>query len=125
MDNDDPAPKTLTDAQAWVAAVCDVTGWNCKLNGPRAAKLAKRLREAGGTVADLREHFGQEDVGAAWWYYRDAWQGQRGQRPTQSNITEYWDAWALPIAVQPQSAVGQMLAHIAEQEQEHVYTARN
>lgn len=111
----DDGPTSLTPAQAWVQAICEITGWNVKLNAGRAAKLGKLLRDAGGTAAELIEHYDQQDHGAAWWWYRDDWRGQRGQRPSQSGITETWGAWELPIAVQPQSAVGGLLALVERQ----------
>lgn len=109
--DDGPAPKTLTEPQAWVRLICDITGWNDKLNGPRAGKFAKSLRQAGATLAELEAHYGQADHGAAWWWYRDDWRGKRGQRPSQAGITETWGAWTLPIAIQA-SPVGGMLAFI-------------
>jgi len=110
---DDPAPKTLTEPQAWVGAICEVTGWNVVLNAGRAAKLGKSLRQAGGTLACLLAHYGQQDYGMAWWWYRDDWRGKRGQRPSQAGIQETWGAWKLPIAIAaPQSAVGGMLAYL-------------
>lgn len=47
---DDGPQKILTDSQAWVDAICSVTGWDwhLKRNAGRAAKLGKELRDAGG-----------------------------------------------------------------------------
>lgn len=113
-DGSDPGPRPLTEAQQWVGAVCDVTGWNVKLMAGRAAKLGKLLREAGGTVAELTAHFGQADTGAAWWYYRDDWRGKRGDRPSQAAIMERWGAWELPVAVLPAVAEPKGYAAIRE-----------
>lgn len=99
MDTDCSGPQ-LTEAQLWVRDVCAVTGWNVKLMAGRAAKLGKLLRDAGGTREELVNHFGQADSGQAWWYYRDDWRGQRGERPNQTSIMERWGAWTLAVAVQ-------------------------
>lgn len=105
---EDPSPKVLTPAQAWVDAICAVTGWDwhLKRNAGRAAKLGKELREAGGTVDELLAHFGQVDQGSAWWWFRDDWRGKRGQRPAASQIVELWNIWRLPIAVQEHEPAG-------------------
>jgi hypothetical protein len=97
-----------TEPQAWVDALCAVLGWDYRLrsNAGRAAKLGKELRDVGGTVTDVSSYFGQTDYGAAWWWYRDTWQGRKGQRPTPGQIAENWGAWTLPIAVQPNSMGG-------------------
>lgn len=109
----DPAPtKQITEQQAWVGAVCAVTGWNVALMAGRAGKLAKALKQAGGSVAELVEHYGQEDTNSAWWFYRDDWRGKRGQRPDDGAIRATWGLWDKPIAVQaPQSAAGSLLEY--------------
>lgn len=104
--------KTVTPQQAWVGAVCNVTGWNVGLMAGRAGKLVKALRAAGGTVAELLEHYGQEDVGSVWWFYRDDWRGKRGQRPDDGAIRATWGLWDKPIVVAvPQSAAGALLEY--------------
>jgi hypothetical protein len=123
MSDNPEEQKSLTESQQWVGALCEVMGqdWHLKRNAGRAARLGKELRDAGGTVQELVDHFGQTDAGAAWWWYRDDWRGKRGQRPAACQIVELWNVWQRPIAVQqPTSAVGAMLAHIAEQERSSV-----
>ncbi len=96
----EPGPKVLTESQAWVHDLCAVLGWDYRIgsNAGRAAKLGKELRAAGGTLAELREHYAQADTGAAWWWYRDTWQGRdKRQHPTPAQITETWGRWELPI----------------------------
>ena len=90
----------MTDHQQLIAAICDVCGWDANMIGwGRVGKLAKCVRDSGGTAADVQEHYGQQDTGSAWWWWRDHWLGQRGERPTDKWIRETWGAWRLPIAV--------------------------
>lgn len=86
--------------QQWVGTLCEVTGWSVATMAARAGKLAKALKLAGGTPDDLLAHYGQVDAGAAWWWYRDDWRGQRGQRPGEAGIRETWGFWNKPVVVQ-------------------------
>lgn len=108
--------KVLTEPQAWVDAVCSVCGTDYRIrsNAGRAARLGKELRAAGGTVAEVLEHYGQVDVGAAWWWWRDDWRGRKGQRPGPAQIAETWGSWLLPIAVAPATGAGALLAYAQE-----------
>lgn len=115
MDDDNPQPKQLTEAQAWVDAICTACGWDYRLMAGRAAKLGKQLRTAGGACADVAEHYGQVDMGAAWWWYRDHWLGKKGERPNDRWIRETWGAWELPIAVSaPASKYAGLMAYVQE-----------
>lgn len=100
MSDDNPQPRQLTEQQLWVANICNVCGWTTALMGGRAARLAKSLRTAGGTLDELIAHYAQADSAAAWWWYRDDWRGKRGERPADHSIRETWGRWALPVAVQ-------------------------
>lgn len=105
MDDDDgPKPRKLTEQQLWVAVVCEVTGWNSKTMGGRAAKLAAKIRNSGGSKEDVLAHYGQHDFGEAWWWYRDHWLGKKGERPSDRWILETWGMWNKPIAVAAPSA---------------------
>ncbi len=108
-------PKVLTEPQAWVDVICQACGWNYQLksNAGRAAKLGKELRTAGGTLVEFERHYGQVDRGESWWWYRDDWRGQRGQRPSVAGITETWGVWALPISVRP-AAMGAALSYVEQ-----------
>ncbi len=124
MDSD-PAPKTLTAAQAAVEAVCDAFGWDYRLKAGHAATFAKRLRtqldlELDDFVAEFAQHYGRRDPGAGeWWVYREQYPCKgAGAFPSVKIVTETWGRWQLATAVQmPQSPVERMLAHIAQQEQ--------
>ena len=113
----EPAPsKPLTEQQQWVGAVCEVTGWTAALMAGRAGKLVKALKFAGGSSAELLEHYGQVDHGAAWWWYRDDWRGKRGQRPGDNGIRETWGMWNKPIAVKSAGRYDGMLSYVEELE---------
>lgn len=109
-DEDTERQQVLTEPQLWVRDVCAVTGWNVKLMAGRAAKLAKLLREAGGTREELLARFGRDDPGNGWWYWRDDWRGKRGELPSQAAIMECWGRWTLPIAVEVSSRYDSLLA---------------
>lgn len=108
---DKPPP---TEHQQVVAAICDVCGWQIEMIGwGRVGKLSKSVRAVGGTADELREHYGQSDVGTAWWWYRDHWKGKLGQRPDDGWIRKTWGSWNLPIAVQ-QGGAAELVAYAME-----------
>lgn len=99
MDDSGPKERKLTEQQLWVAVVCEVTGWNSKTMGGRAAKLVGKLRQSGASKETVLARYGQYDFGEAWWWYRDHWLGKKGERPNDRWILETWGVWEKPIAV--------------------------
>ena len=96
----DPAPHVATHAEM-VDAILAVTGWiiPANISGARVGKIAKDFLASGLFPHDVRLRFGTVDPGSGWWYYRDFWLGQRGERPNEYALRQCAGKWEQPVAV--------------------------
>lgn len=94
-------PKVVRH-QDMVDALLAVTGWviPANISGARVGKLAKDFLASGIFPHDILLRFGTDDPGNGWWYYKDFWLGQRGERPNEYALRQCALKWEQPVAVQ-------------------------
>lgn len=70
-------------------------------NAKRVGNMLKGLRHskvAQPTVSVAEAHWMRDAIPGCWNFYRDTWQGQRGNKPTEREINQYWGDWLKPAA---------------------------
>ena len=63
--------------------LCEVCKLDVRLSKGKAGQFAKRFREAGYSLDEVRDYYGTD----GWWYKHD-FRGQKGQPPTLAVIHE-------------------------------------
>lgn len=112
-----------TQQQSEVAAWGAVMGLDITIpaNAKRVGNMLTGLRKSKRcppSVEAAQRRFGRTppDNPGDWWYYSHTWQGQKGQPPTEREITHYWCAWEQPAAPKPRGSPPGGAAHAPPQE---------
>lgn len=96
-----PTSKPPTKQQAEVGAWARVMGLDISIpaNAKRVGNMLTGLRRSKlcQPSVEVAEAYWLPEGAGAWNYWRDTWQGQKPQPPTEREINQYWGAWLRPV----------------------------
>jgi len=90
--------KQPNDWQKLIGAACEACGLDVKLHAARAARAIAPLSKATipATAELLLLRYGKPDGKAEGWnWFNHDWRGQKGQKPTLSQLVESWGNWEI------------------------------